>query len=204
MTKQLHIKHYLVFLAIVGLLVIFSCEKDDPLVITGNIEGTINDIETNNVIQGTNVNLTTNGNSTFIEQSKTTGSDGKFSFKDLEAGSYKLSFKKEGYEVHYDGKAEIYHKESVSTGKNSAFKTYYLYRNRFLYIRRNYTGFRWLIASAFFVLISSPVHIIKHLLKKEKLHAKSIWNALIWNLSNSATQEPKNHSWHILPTLKID
>lgn len=113
-------------------------------------------------------------------------------------------FKKQGYEVHYDGKAEIYHKESVSTGKNSAFKTYYLYRNRFLYIRRNYTGFRWLIASTFFVLISSLLHIIKHLLKKEKSHAKSIWNALIWNLSNSATQDPKNHSWHLLSTLKID
>lgn len=98
MTKQLHIKHYTFFLAILGLSIIFSCEKEDPLVITGNIEGTINDIETNSVIQGANVSLTTNGNSTFIEQSKTTGSDGKFSFKDLEAGSYKLSFKKEGYE----------------------------------------------------------------------------------------------------------
>ncbi len=113
-------------------------------------------------------------------------------------------FRKYGYEVHYDGKAEIYHKESVSTGKNSAFKTYYLYRNRLLYIRRNYGGFRWLIASAFFVLISSPVHILKHILKQENAHAKSIWNALFWNISNSATQEPINHSFTLLSKLKID
>lgn len=113
-------------------------------------------------------------------------------------------FKKQGYEVHYDGKAEIYHKESVSTGKNSAFKTYYLFRNRLLYIRRNYSGFRWFIASTFFVLISSPVHILKHFLKNDKSHVKSIWKAFMWNLTNSATQEPKNHSWNLLKTLKID
>lgn len=113
-------------------------------------------------------------------------------------------FKKHGYEVHYDGKAEIYHKESVSTGKNSAFKTYYLYRNRLLYIRRNYSGFRWLIASSFFGFIASPVHIFKHFLKKENAHAKAIWNALVWNISNSSTQEPKNHSSKLLSELKID
>lgn len=113
-------------------------------------------------------------------------------------------FKKHGYEVHYDGKAEIYHKESVSTGKNSAFKTYYLYRNRLLYIRRNYSGIKWLIASSFFVFVSSPVHILKHFLKKENTHAKAIWNALIWNFSNSASQEPENHSSKLLSKLNID
>lgn len=113
-------------------------------------------------------------------------------------------FKKHGYEVHYNGKAEIYHKESVSTGKNSAFKTYYLYRNRLLYIRRNYSGIKWLIASSFFVFFSSPLHILKHFLKQEKAHAKAIWNALIWNISNSASQEPKNHSSNLLSELKID
>lgn len=113
-------------------------------------------------------------------------------------------FKKEGYEIHYDGKAEIYHKESISTGKNSALKTYYLYRNRLLYIRRNYLGLRYLIASAFFVLISSPLHIIKHFMKQEKLLAKSIMKALNWHLSNSAIQEPENHSWNLLRSLKKD
>ena len=49
-------------------------------------------------------------------------------------------FLKAGYEIHYAGTASILHKESVSTGKNSPFKTFYLYRNRLLYIRRNYKG----------------------------------------------------------------
>jgi GT2 family glycosyltransferase len=99
-------------------------------------------------------------------------------------------FKHSGYETHYVGTAEIYHKESVSTGKNSAFKTFYLYRNRFLYVRRNYSGLKWLIASAFFVCVSTTVHFFKHLAKGEFDHAASIWRALVWNLTHSAFKEP--------------
>ena len=113
-------------------------------------------------------------------------------------------FRQNNYEIHYNGKAEIYHKESVSTGKNSAFKSYYLYRNRLLYIRRNYKNFKWLIATSFFILISCPVHIFKHLLKRENAHAQAIWKAFIWNLSNSAFQEPQNHSSVLIKEVKID
>ena len=113
-------------------------------------------------------------------------------------------FKKYGYEIHYVGTAEIYHKESVSTGKNSPFKTYYLYRNRFLYIRRNYEGLKWLFASTFFILISSMVHIFKHTVKSEKEHAIAIWKALIWNFSEPHHKEPKNHSSTFIHDVKID
>lgn len=91
-----------------------------------------------------------------------------------------------GYEVHYVGNATIYHKESVSTGRNSPFKTYYIYRNRLLYIRRNYKALNYFIAGSFFLLVSSPVHAVKHLLKGEKGHAKAIGNALLWNLQHPA------------------
>ncbi len=99
-------------------------------------------------------------------------------------------FKKHGYEVHYVGTAEVYHKESVSTGINSAFKTYYLYRNRLLYIRRNYNGVRFFIAAAFFVFVSTPVHIIRHALRGEWAHSKAIWRGLWWNIKNDADKEP--------------
>ncbi len=80
------------------ILLILSCVKEDPVVVTGNIEGTVSDVDNDNAIQGVNVHLVANASSTFIEQSKATGADGKFSFKSLDAGSYKLSFQKEGYE----------------------------------------------------------------------------------------------------------
>lgn len=113
-------------------------------------------------------------------------------------------FKKLGKQVHYVGHAEIFHKESVSTGKNSAFKTFYLFRNRLLYIRRNYRPLQYVIAAGFFTFISTPVHLIRHALKKEWKHAAAIFRALIWNLTHASHKEPYNHSSHLLETVKID
>ncbi|MDR0507363.1 MAG: carboxypeptidase regulatory-like domain-containing protein [Dysgonamonadaceae bacterium] len=80
-----------------GFFFLQSCEEK-PIEVKGNIEGTVTDAETANAISGVNVTIVSNSSTTFAEQSKQTGSDGKFSFKDLEAGSYKLSFSKNGYE----------------------------------------------------------------------------------------------------------
>ena len=113
-------------------------------------------------------------------------------------------FKHAGYPVHFVGTAEVYHKESVSTGKNSPFKTFYLYRNRFLYVRRNYMGFKWLIAASFFVLVSSPVHMLKHALKKEWGHVASIRKALFWNFTHKAFEEPAVNGRTILDKVIID
>jgi GT2 family glycosyltransferase len=113
-------------------------------------------------------------------------------------------FQQTGKETHYVGTAEVYHKESVSTGIDSPFKTYYLYRNRYLYIRRNYKGLPLLIASSFFMFISVPVHIIKHALKKEWAHCRSIWKALIWNFGNKPFKEPIVNSSSLLNKLTPD
>jgi hypothetical protein len=80
------------------LIILQSCKDEDPLVVQGNIEGNIVDSETQENISGVNVTIVSNSSTTFAEQSKLTGGDGKFSFKDLEAGNYKLTFSKEGYE----------------------------------------------------------------------------------------------------------
>jgi len=103
-------------------------------------------------------------------------------------------FKKEGYTTHYVGTAEIFHKDSITTGKNSAFKTFYLYRNRFLYIRRNYKSVRKLVAASFFVFVSIPMHMFKHLTKGEWDHFKGIWSAFMWNCRHKPFEEPATHS----------
>ena len=85
------------FAVAASLLTMQACTEKTPANERGNIEGTVLDSETDQAISGVNVNLVSNSNTDFSEQSKTTGSDGKFSFKDLEAGSYKLNFRKSGY-----------------------------------------------------------------------------------------------------------
>lgn len=44
-----------------------------------------------------------------------------------------------GYELYYEPGCTVYHKESRSTGQNSALRSYYLTRNRMLYAWRNRT-----------------------------------------------------------------
>ncbi len=113
-------------------------------------------------------------------------------------------FKQSGYEIHYVGTTEVFHKESISTGKDSPLKTFYLFRNRLLYIRRNYKGIRFFIAASFFKLVSTPVHIIKHALKSEWAHSRSIWRALLWNFRNNPFKEPVTHSSSIINQITPD
>ncbi len=50
-----------------------------------------------------------------------------------------------GYELWYEPRMTVFHKESQSTGQESPLRTYYLTRNRLLYAYRNLKGLnRWL------------------------------------------------------------
>jgi hypothetical protein len=95
--KKISISIFILFVS-ASFLVFQSCEDEKPLVVQGNIEGNVVDSETQENLSGVNVTIVSNSSTTFAEQSKLTGGDGKFSFKDLEAGNYKLTFSKTGYE----------------------------------------------------------------------------------------------------------
>ncbi len=92
-----------------------------------------------------------------------------------------------GYRIYYQPKAVIYHKESMSTGKNSTLKTYYLTRNRILFLRRNVNGFSKFIWPFFFILVSVPKQLIRFFIKGEIDHLKAFWKALIWNIEHLKT-----------------
>lgn len=50
---------------------------------------------------------------------------------------WSMMFTRAGYQIWYEPKCTIYHKESQTTGQNSPLRTYYLTRNRPLLVRRN-------------------------------------------------------------------
>lgn len=62
------------------------------------------------------------------------------------------SFKviKAGYKIYFESSAEVFHKESVSTGKESTLKAYYQSRNRILLMKRNCT---WLQYNLFIIFL---------------------------------------------------
>ncbi len=64
-------------------------------------------------------------------------------------------FKRAGYKIGICIDALIYHKESLSTGKNSPLRSYYMSKNRLLFVRRNAKLFQRII---FFFYYISFVH----------------------------------------------
>lgn len=129
---------------------------------------------------------------------KKIGSMSELFFLYYEELDWAARFKKAGFEVHYVGSAEVFHKESVSTGINSSFKTYYLFRNRLLYIRRNYRRTEFAVAVFYFILVSAPFHFVSHAVKKQWSHCNAIARALLWNFSNRSFIEPSINSSFVL------
>lgn len=93
-------------------------------------------------------------------------------------------FKRAGKQIWFTGKTFIYHKESISIGKESTIKTYFNVRNRMLFIRRNTSWLNTLLFFIYYTLIACPKTVIKHVLSKRMDLAKSTINGLIWNYTH--------------------
>lgn len=93
---------------------------------------------------------------------------------------------KAGYRIYYEPRAVVYHKESLSVGKNSVLKTYYLARNRILFMRRNVSGIKKLFWPFFLIFISIPKNTISFIIRNEYDHLKAYWKGISWNLGHTA------------------
>lgn len=79
-----------------------------------------------------------------------------------------------GYQLYYDPRCTIYHKESKSTGTNSPLKTYYLTRNRLLYAWRNRQGTTRIMAILYQFCFAIPKNLIVNLLQGKMSQSKAI------------------------------
>jgi GT2 family glycosyltransferase len=89
-----------------------------------------------------------------------------------------------GFEVWVNMKATIFHKESVSVGKKSALKEYYMNRNRILFIRRNAPFVKAIFFYIYFLLVVTPRNVISYIKEKNYPFIKQLFRAIWWNLSN--------------------
>jgi GT2 family glycosyltransferase len=97
--------------------------------------------------------------------------------------------RKAGYELWYIHNSTILHKESISTGKMTPFKTYYMNRSRILYMRRNLTGVTFFVALLFQIFIAIPKNIFVFLFNKDIGHLKAYIKAINWHISHLFSQE---------------
>ena len=90
--------------------------------------------------------------------------------------------KRAGYKIYFQPNSSILHKESISTGKNSPLKTYYMNRNRLLFVRRNRSGITLFLGGIYFFLIPLPKNTIKYLFDKK--HLSALYRGVAWNIRN--------------------
>lgn len=89
--------------------------------------------------------------------------------------------KKAGYKIYYQPQALVKHKVSASIGQNSTLKTYYMTRNRILFMRRNKTRLSYSVFLAFLVCFTVPKNVLKFIIKGERQHLSVFWKAITWN-----------------------
>lgn len=80
---------------------------------------------------------------------------------------------KAGFEVWVEPRARVWHKESHTLDKMGPTKTYYLTRNRLLFMRRNFGGWRRGVFLAFLYGITLPANIIRYALRKDWVNLRA-------------------------------
>lgn len=90
-----------------------------------------------------------------------------------------------GYKAWVNTDALIYHKESVSVGKKSNLKEYFMNRNRILFIRRNASFFKILVFYIYFLLLVVPRNLVSYIRTKNYKFAQMLLKAVWWNFTHS-------------------
>jgi GT2 family glycosyltransferase len=98
---------------------------------------------------------------------------------------WSVKFRKNGYNIYFQPEALIYHKESMTTGKASPLKTFYLTRNRILFMRRNVPFPGLGVFFAYFILFSIPKNSLTFLLKRQTDHLRSFWKGIWWHFNHN-------------------
>jgi GT2 family glycosyltransferase len=95
--------------------------------------------------------------------------------------------KRKGYKIYYQPKALIYHKESMTTGKSSTLKTFYLTRNRILFMKRNMTIPNYIVFLLYFTFFTIPKNTATFIFKGQKEHLRSFWKGIMWHFNHKIT-----------------
>jgi len=96
---------------------------------------------------------------------------------------------KAGYSMYYVHNSFVLHKESVSTGKLSSLKIYYLNRNRIVFMRRNIIGREFYLGLLYQFFVAIPKNAFKFLIVGKISLFLAYYRAIGWHLANLFSKE---------------
>ncbi len=103
-----------------------------------------------------------------------------------EEWDWSARIQKAGYRIWFQADATIYHKESMTVGKDSPLKAYYHTRNRILFMRRNSSLIHLLIFSIYFTTLAFPKAIFTYLKTRRFIQLKWFLKGVFYNLFHSS------------------
>lgn len=91
--------------------------------------------------------------------------------------------KKAGYKIWFIPKSTVYHRASLSTSKLSSLKTYYMNRNRILFMRKHAQGIYRYLWPTFYLISTFPKTFLQNIHNMDLL--KAYLKSILWNFKNS-------------------
>ncbi|MFZ4462322.1 MAG: glycosyltransferase family 2 protein [Bacteroidales bacterium] len=106
-----------------------------------------------------------------------------------EEADWCVRIKNAGYKIFFVHNSYVLHKESISTGKLSSLKIYYLNRNRLVFMRRNVSGYDFYAGLMYQLLIAIPKNAFSYLLKGKIKLFYAYYQAVGWNIKHLFDKE---------------
>ena len=100
---------------------------------------------------------------------------------------WSMIIRRAGYDIWYEPACTIFHKESQATGQNSPLRTYYLTRNRLLFVKRNNKQVSRYLSYIYLIAIVGIKEIVKYVLQKRPDLAKAALKGIHHFLKLSAS-----------------
>ena len=101
---------------------------------------------------------------------------------------WSMMFTRSGYQIWYEPKCTIFHKESQTTGQHSPLRTYYLTRNRLLLVQRNPMEFNKKLAYIYLIGIVALRDIAKYIFSARfdliKATIQGLWDFIFMCYNN--------------------
>lgn len=97
--------------------------------------------------------------------------------------------RRKGFSIYIDPMALIYHKESVSVGRRTALKEFFMTRNRILFIRKNASSLQKIGFAFYFMLAVVPRNLLGYLRNREYTFIPVFLNAIVWNVTHQSNSQ---------------
>ena len=99
--------------------------------------------------------------------------------------------KKKGFRVYYAGTSKVYHKASVSTGHESPLKSYYMARNRIMFLRRNTSYPAFLTSLFIFLFLAVPKNLLQYTSQARLSNLKAYVKGILWHVGGGKLYKPR-------------